>query len=171
MYKKILLSVLLSGLSFTLIAADYGAASVKNNKEYTLEEMLHYALEDEHLALEEYKALMDKFDLTRPYSNIIQSEETHIAYLEDLYQSHNIPIPEITAENHLVLPSSAGEAAAIAVQAEIKNIAMYEIFLKQDLPGDVRDVFLFLKKGSENHLRAFERQVGSSQEGRGKSRG
>lgn len=36
---------------------------------------------------------------------------------------------------------------------------MLELFLKQDLPDDVRIVFERLKSASENHLRSFERQV------------
>ena len=40
---------------------------------------------------------------------------------------------------------------------EIENIAMYERFLQQELPKDVRQVFESLKNASENHLRAFRR--------------
>lgn len=170
MNKIFFIFILLIGLSCSVFAANFGAAGVQNDKEYTLEEMLHYALEDEYLALEEYKALMEEFDLTRPYSNIARSEQTHIAYLEELYKAHNIPIPEISAGDHLLIPSSVTEAAEIGVQAEINNIAMYEKFLNQELPEDVKDVFILLKKGSENHLRAFERQLDSSQGGRGKNR-
>lgn len=146
-------------LSTALYAEDFGSAAAKEHINYDLEDMLLYALEDEHAALAEYEALMKEFSLDRPYSNIARSEETHISFLEDLYDNHNIEIPAIHAEKHLVLPSSVNEAAQIAVQAEINNIKMYEIFLKQDLPVDVAQVFTQLKNASENHLKAFERQL------------
>ena len=41
--------------------------------------------------------------------------------------------------------------------AEVKNIAMYEKFLDQDLPDDIRLVFANLMQASEKHLAAFER--------------
>lgn len=149
-------------LGSLLYAEDFGSAAVKERVGYSLEDMLLYALEDEHAALAEYEALMEKFDLNRPYSNIARSEMTHISYLEDLYENYEIRIPEINADEHLVLPSSAVEAAEIGVQAEINNIHMYNIFLEQKLPEDVAEVFTLLKNASENHLKAFERQLSVS---------
>jgi len=65
-------------------------------------------------------------------------------------------LPEDDATEHTVLPENIGEALEIGVQVEIKNIAMYEKFLSQDLPEDVEEVFLRLKNASQNHLRAFK---------------
>ncbi len=39
----------------------------------------------------------------------------------------------------------------------MENIAMYERFLKTNLPDDVREVFSRLLAGSKNHLDAFKR--------------
>ena len=63
------------------------------------------------------------------------------------------------AGEHTVLPEDMKTALEIGVQAEIDNISMYESFLKQDLPEDVRDVFENLKNGSVNHLRAFRNNL------------
>jgi len=46
-------------------------------------------------------------------------------------------LPEDDATEHTVLPENIGEALEIGVQVEIKNIAMYEKFLSQDLPEEV----------------------------------
>lgn len=54
---------------------------------------------------------------------------------------------------------SINDMLMYAVQAEIDNIAMYEIFLSHDLPEQVADVFSALKSGSESHLLAFQKQV------------
>jgi len=142
-----------------LWASDFGSAAVNSGEKYSLEEMFRYALEDEHMALAEYNALMDKYGLTRPYANIAESEKTHIAYLETLYKNYGFQIPEVDTESHLILPGSVQEAYQTGVEAEIKNIAMYDTFLNQELPNDVSETFIFLKRASENHLRAFERQV------------
>lgn len=40
---------------------------------------------------------------------------------------------------------------------ELANIAMYERFLKKELPADVRSVFEHLLTGSRNHLAALQR--------------
>ena len=102
---------------------------------------------------------MKEFNVTRPFSNIIKSEGTHISLLEPLFDKYNVVIPNKDWESLLEVPSSLNEAYEVGVEAEIKNIAMYELFLKQDLPDDVRIVFERLKSASENHLRSFERQV------------
>ena len=169
MIKKIIPFMLITGLSGTLFAGDFGSSAVEGRHDYSLQEMLQYAMEDEHMALAEYEALMEEFGLTRPYSNIAESEKNHISWLEGLYKNYNLQIPDIDVAKHLVMPSNPYEAAEIGVQAELSNIAMYEVFLKQELPGDVREVFIRLKNGSENHLKAFQRQL-SQGGGQGKNR-
>ncbi|MDC7241090.1 MAG: DUF2202 domain-containing protein [Spirochaetales bacterium] len=161
MNKMTILLSMVFMVSIGLYAEDFGSAGAKEKSEFTLEEMLEYAIQDEYLALNEYQALMDEFGVDRPYSNIARSEETHISYLEELYRNHNISIPRVNTDDHIVLPSTLQEAAEIGVQAEINNIAMYEQFLAQDLPDDVREVFVLLQRASENHLQAFERQAGA----------
>lgn len=159
MKKRISVFIMLMLLGTMMSAETFGALGAISQTSYSLEEMMRYALEDEHMALAEYEALMEKYGLTRPYSNIAESEKTHIAYLEELYRNYNMTQPLINVEDHLVIPAGISEAAEIGVQAEINNIAMYELFLEQDLPEDVRDVFTFLKRASENHLSAFQKQV------------
>jgi hypothetical protein len=168
----ILLSMVLI-MGTTLSAEDYGAQGAGTKSTFTLEEMLLYALQDEHLALAEYEAIMTEFEVDRPYANIAQAERTHITYVEELYTQLGWPVPAIDAQLHTVLPSSLEEAAEVGVKAEIENIAMYEKFLTQDLPANVRDVFIDLKESSEKHLTAFERQLSknSTLAGRGLGRG
>ncbi|WP_187759820.1 ferritin-like domain-containing protein [Thiospirochaeta perfilievii] len=159
--KKIIGLILLSLGGFTsfIFGENFGADGALNESNYTLEEMLEYAIEDEYLALNEYEALIEKFGPIKPFTNIIESEKTHIAYLKELYSSYNIEIPKVDTTSHLYIPKNVEEAAKIGVDAEVKNIAMYNKFLKEDLPLDVRNVFEFLKKASENHLKAFRRQL------------
>jgi len=142
-----------------LATGGYGADEAKKLEDYTLEDMLTYAIEDEYLARAEYEAIMKEYGEQKPFSNIIKAEKNHIEELMPLFNTYNIVISENDAKEHVVVPASIEEALAIGVQAEIDNIAMYEMFLEQDIPQDVRDIFTNLKKASEKHLAAFERGV------------
>lgn len=137
----------------------YGNKGALADNDLTLAEMLAYAIQDEFAARAEYEAIINEFGSQNPYANIIRSEMTHIAYLNELYTAYALTAPADTSAEHVLVPSSLLEAAQTGVQAEIDNIAMYEKFLAQDLPDDVREVFTSLMKASESHLAAFEKQV------------
>lgn len=137
----------------------YGAMAVEKLDVFTLEEMLRYSLEDEKMALAEYEMIMDKFNISNPFANIIESEKTHKALLLDLYKKYNFEVPDFDGSDHLVIPESLETTFSVGVEAEIKNIAMYEKFLTYDLNDDVRAVFIELRDGSINHLAAFKRQA------------
>lgn len=139
------------------VATGFGAQGAFASEEFSLEEMLRYAVQDEYLARQEYESIMEEYGEVRPFSNIIRAEETHIAILKELYETYDLDIPEDTAIDHAVVPDSLDIAFKIGVQAEIDNIAMYEKFLEQDLPDDVKEAFIELRDGSKNHLAAFER--------------
>lgn len=142
--------------------ADYGAAGASVDGSFTLEEMLSYALEDEYLARAEYEKIMEAYGTIRPFSNIMKAEETHIDLLLPLFEAYGVVLPEDASGEHVAIPESLGAAFETGVQAEIDNIAMYDKFLGEDLPEDVRAVFEALKRASESHLSAFERGTANS---------
>lgn len=125
----------------------------------SLEAMLIAAIEDEYKAQAEYDALIKTFGAVKPISNIINAEANHIDALEILFATYGIPVPENNGAEYVVIPETLAEAFQVGVDAEIKNIAIYEDFLKQDLPQDVEDTFTNLMNASVNHLAAFERQL------------
>lgn len=143
----------------------FGAKGAREDDDITIEEMLKYAIEDEFLARQEYESIMETFGEQRPFNNIINAEEMHISLLKELYEKYGYDIPDDDAINHVVIPDSIEMAFEIGVQAEIDNIAMYEYFLEQDLPDDIKDVFIELRDGSKSHLSAFQR--GTSRGGNG----
>lgn len=134
----------------------YGALGALSDSEYSIEEMLTYAIQDEYLAKAEYELILSEFDITNPFSNIVESEKTHIALLLPLFDAYSITPLEDTAAEHIILPTTLKEVFETGVQAEINNIAMYDRFLDQDLPDDLRDAFTSLRDASKNHLKAFE---------------
>ncbi len=137
----------------------FGSGAAQNDQDLSVLDMLTYAMQDEYAARSEYEAILEAYGDRSPYRNIKRSEETHIAYLTDIFNSYNLEIPEDDSSDHVVLPDSLLAAAEIGVQAEINNIDMYNRFLTNPLPQDIADVFISLRDASENHLAAFEKQV------------
>ena len=126
------------------------------SQNYTLEEMLNYALLDEFMAKAEYEAIIATFGDVMPFVRIVEAEQTHISLLLPLFESYGFEIPKDNSLEYVVIPESITSALATGVEAEEANIAMYELFLSQsDLPEDVRVVFETLKNASEHHLVAF----------------
>ena len=143
---------------------EYGARAALSGEEMTLQAMLNYALQDEYLARAEYELIMEEYGTMRPFSNIIQAEEKHIERLVELFDTFGQNVMEDDSKDFVVLPENLKSAFETGVQAEIDNIAMYDLFLDlspsdQPLPDDVREVFESLKAASENHLRAFRNNL------------
>ena len=136
-----------------------GSAKAATDQNYTLKEILTYAIQDEYMAQAEYNAIMDKYGSQKPFSNIIRSEATHIDLLLPLLKAYDVAVPENDAANRVVVPESLEKSYAAGVTAEENNIAMYEGFLKEDVPDDVKVVIERLLANSKNHLAAFERAV------------
>jgi hypothetical protein len=168
-----LLATVLS-TSAVALASDlpYGASAAAKDEEYTLEEMLTYAIQDEYLARATYQSILDKYGPQRPFSNIVKAEERHISMLLPLFEAHDLAVPADDALKLVVVPESVEAAYPEEIEAEKVNIAMYEDFLKEDLPEDVALVFERLENASENHLKAFENAAaGNIGTGAGNRRG
>jgi hypothetical protein len=138
-------------------ADSYGAGAALKDNDLTMVDMLTYAIQDEYLARGEYDYVLAKLGQQRPFSNIVGAEDSHISELTALLNTYGIAIPENKAAEHLKSVETTSQALAAGAQAEVDNIAMYERFLKQDLPADVRAVFTELRDASKNHLNAFTR--------------
>jgi hypothetical protein len=140
-------------------SADFGARGAEGKSGLTVEQMLTYSIQDEYLARAEYELIIGEYGGIRPFTNIMAAEERHIEWVTELFDEYGYALPADTAGRHVVLPEDLKSSFETGVQAEIDNIAMYESFLKQDLPADVRDLFERLQGASENHLRAFRNNL------------
>lgn len=149
----------------------FGSAGASADGDLTLEGMLTYAIQDEYLARAEYEAIMEEYGSIAPFSNIIRAEESHISQLLPLFESNGLAVPADSAAGYVVLPASLDEAYRAGIDAEVANIAMYELFLAQELPDDVRAVFENLMAGSKSHLSAFENAASGGGAGSGNGAG
>lgn len=165
-FGKMVSLVLTGALLLSTVGFSQESTRVATTSPLELEKMLILAIQDEYNAKAEYEAIMKKFNVTRPFSNIIKAETQHIALLEPLFEKYDVAIPVNQSASKVVIPKTLESAYEISVQAEIDNIALYKAFLKTELPTDVRDVFEKLVKGSESHQKAFERGVSGGGRGR-----
>lgn len=143
----------------TLSLTGYGSAGALKDTELTLADMLTYAMQDESIARAEYAAILDSYGSVRPFTNIIRAEESHILALQPLFEAYGIAVPADDSASLVTTVPSLTEAYQTGVSAEVNNIAMYETFLDQNLPDNVRAVFESLMRASENHLRAFQNRL------------
>lgn len=143
----------------TLSLAGYGSAGALKDTDLTLADMLTYAMQDESVARAEYEAILAAYGSVRPFTNIIRAEESHIAALQPLFEAYGIAVPADESASLVAAVPSLTEAYQTGVSAEVNNIAMYETFLDQNLPDNVRTVFESLMRASENHLRAFQNRL------------
>lgn len=141
---------------------DYGAqGALAKGGELSLEQMLTYAIQDEHLAEAEYLDVLARHGDVRPFSNIVESERRHIESLETLFREHGFKLPENRGAQHVVPTETVRAALAACVEGEKHNIEMYRVFLEKELPADVAEVFANLKQASEQHLETFEFHLGN----------
>lgn len=164
----IIIAVLIADMiaqSAVAVNEEYGAQAVDENQSYTLEQMLNHAIWDEYLSMTKYYYFIQKFGRVRPLTNIANSERAHAAILKPIFSKYGFPIPENEAAQYVEIPGTLLEAFYNSSAAEKRTAEMYGIFLRQELPEDVKIVFTVLRTAANNHVKAFERAI-SRREGR-----
>lgn len=156
----VVLTMALSVSALSFAEEAYGSGAVTEGSDWTLEQMLTWAMQDETMAQAEYQAIEGAFGNNPPFANISGAEETHIALLKTLFATYALNLPENTAASRVTVPATLDDAYTAGITAENANIAMYDRFLaRTDLPDDVRAAFVALRNASENHLAAYTRNT------------
>lgn len=136
------------------------------------EEQLLYLIEEEKLAHDVYTVMYQKYG-ANIFGNILQSESTHQSQVLTLLQVRNIADPRSPEVgvfknrdlqafyDQLIEQGSKTETEAYnaGVTIEEKDIADISTQLATTTDQDVIDTLELLRKGSENHLRAFNQQL------------
>ncbi len=144
---------------------------------------LAFAREEERVARDLYRALADKYNNARPFSNIVTSESRHFDAVGVLLQRYGIADPSAgkpagkyaNAElqrlyDQWLAQGSTSLAAAyqVGVALEKRDIDDLKRILGQaGLPTDVTRVYRQLLAGSENHLAAYTAAVSGAAAGTG----
>lgn len=137
----------------------YGAVGALADNNLTMEEMFTYAIQDEYLAHGEYTYVLETFGDQAPFNNIISSEAQHITEMTVLFEKYNLAVPADESADHIQRVADVRKALDNCATGEVDNIAMYNKFLEQDIPDDVRATFTALRNASEGHLQAFNKSL------------
>lgn len=139
-------------------------------------ESVIYMREEEKLARDVYKMMYAKYDL-RPFRNIKQAEQTHMDLMKDLLTKYGIDDPVSSDETgsftnaelkelytKLIEQGNLSLVDALKAGALIEetDIADLDKQLKVTQNKDIKDTYDYLRYGSENHLRAFVRNLRSN---------
>lgn len=135
-------------------------------------QQLAYLIEEEKLAHDVYQAMFDRWG-ARVFGNILKSEQTHQSQVLAVMNAHNISDPRIATigvfknvdlqalYNELIAKGSksAVDAYEVGVAIEVLDIEDLTKMLATAKDADVIAMMENLRRGSENHLRAFNKQL------------
>jgi hypothetical protein len=133
---------------------------------------LLYLIEEEKLAHDVYSAMFELWG-SRVFGNILKSEETHQSQVLTIMNTRDIADPRSSEEgvfenkelqdlyNQLIAKGSKSAVDAYEVGVAIEELDISDItkMLATAKDADVIAMMENLRKGSENHLRAFNNQL------------
>jgi hypothetical protein len=135
---------------------------------------LTYIIEEEKLAHDVYQAMYDKWG-SRIFGNIKNSETSHQGMVLAVMESRGLADPRTDTlgtftnpdlqalYDKLISQGSQSQAEAYKVGVIIEEVDIADlkrmIAALDPADSDIKDVYENLLHGSENHLRAFSRQV------------
>ena len=123
-----------------------------------LKSMLDILYQDEYNTKSTYEEIIDEFGPNILYNNLIQAEAQHMNALEHIYARYDIQIPNMDARTPN-LPDKLLDTYTLGKEAEEANIALYDKYLDEDLPEDIRFTFERLMNASYHHLDAFNQAI------------
>jgi hypothetical protein len=165
------IKTLASLIGIAVIATVLPAQAATPTVSATVKAQLLYLIEEEKLARDVYKAL-DAVSISPKFKDISGAEQTHMDYISALLVTYGIKNPtigkkagvftnkELSALYKTLVTKgkkSAIDAIQVGIIIEEKDLADLATLSKSITQTDIKTAIAFLKKGSENHLRAFKR--------------
>lgn len=158
----------INGSNFTVGESTTSILAASGNLDANETAALLYMLEEEKLAHDVYLTLSAKWG-TSIFQNISRSEQTHTDAVKALIERYNLSDPASNTVGiftnpdlqrlytSLVAQGSRSLSEALKVGAAIEEIDILDLekYLSQTDNADIQQVFINLKSGSYNHLRAF----------------
>ena len=162
---------LASLVGIAVIATVLPAQAATPTVSATVKAQLLYLVEEEKLARDVYAAL-DAVSISPKFKNISGAEQTHMDYISALLVTYGIKNPTIGKKAGVFTNKSLAalyktlvtkgkkssiDALQVGILIEEKDLADLATLSKSITQTDIKTAVAFLKKGSENHLRAFKR--------------
>lgn len=159
-------------VTVTVPASEDATAGASPSKSKSTQDQLLYLIEEEKLAHDVYTEMYNLYG-ARVFGNILQSEQSHQDRVMALLDARNIPDPRLNElgkfnnqelqnlYDRLIAQGKRNETEAfkVGVTIEEKDIADITAELATAEDNDVIETLELLRSGSENHLRAFNRQL------------
>jgi len=173
--KRVISSLIIIASLFTFAGTGFAQQLDARTQQALLD-----ALNDEYKTLATYQQVIAQFGEIRPFTNIMQSEQTHVQELLPLFEKYGVAVPENEWIGKIPAFASIEDALKAGVQAEIENAQMYDEFFTFVQEQDVLQVFKQLRDASQDkHLPAFQRGLergsgqgsGRAAQGQGQGRG
>jgi len=118
---------------------------------------LQEAILEEYGAMNLYNAVAEQLGAQVPFSQIARSEQQHAAALIRLAERYGVEVPENPGLASTPQFSSAADACAAGVAAEIADADLYDQLLPDVTHPDLQRVYTNLQNASlQSHLPAFE---------------
>jgi hypothetical protein len=161
-----LMAALVAATSLSTTSS-YGATTLTANQK----KQLQYLAEEEKLARDVY-AYFSKNVTTQKFSNIVNSEQTHMNYVLDILKTYKISNPAASTKagvfkdptlqklyNSLIAKGKVSVTAAFAAGVKVEETDINDLnrIIALKYPADVQAMLDSLLSGSQNHLRAFTR--------------
>lgn len=177
---KAILTYTTVALSLMLNLADAKPTEVKTDTET----LLLRQIDEERMAYRLYTEIGEAHPNMRPFQNFPHSEKRHFNALVD-YTQANFPgstdgkldgkfhfeSTQALFDKWLTEGKASPQAAAqVGVQLEQLDIADIDEFLAQKPERELKQILENLRRGSENHLAAFQRQLSGGGNGGGKGK-
>jgi len=165
------IKTLASLVGIAVIATVLPAQAATPTVTSTVKTQLLYLVEEEKLAHDVYTAL-DAVSISPKFKNISSAEQTHMDYISALLVTYGIKNPtigkkvgvftnkELSALYKTLVAKgkkSAVDAIQVGILIEEKDLGDLAKLSKSITQPDIKTAVAFLKKGSENHLAAFNR--------------
>ena len=162
---------LASLVGLAVIATALPAQAATPTLSATAKAQLLYLVEEEKLARDVYAAL-DAVSISPKFKNISGAEQTHMDYISALLVTYGIKNPTIGKKPGVFTNKSLAalyktlvtkgkkssiDALQVGILIEEKDLTDLATLSKSITQTDIKTAVAFLKKGSENHLRAFKR--------------
>ncbi len=118
---------------------------------------------DEWQAYAVYDAVIDQFGAVRPFTNIQRAEAQHADAWATIFERYDLPLPAQPVLEELPEIASLADACAVAAEAEIANMALYDTMLTTlaDYPDMLQVATALRAASADKHLPAFERCAGN----------
>ena len=170
-HMRTTIKTLASLIAIAVVATALPAQAATPTVSANIKAQLLYLIEEEKLAHDVYTAL-DAVSISPKFKNISDAEQTHMDAVALLLKTYGIKNPTIgkkpgvftnksltTLYKTLVAKGKLSELDAISVGIliEKKDLADLATLSKIVTQADIKFTIANLKKGSENHLAAFQR--------------